>query len=394
MKVYADNAATTKMCHEAREAMIDAIDNIYGNPSSLHSEGQRAKLALEEARKTVSECIGAAKEEIYFTSGGSESDNQAIISAAEWGQKHGRRHIISDKTEHHAVLNTLRALEKKGFEVTFVEVDKNGVISPDNIKCAMREDTALVTVMSANNEIGTIEPVSQIGAMCRERNVVFHTDAVQAAGYIPLDRIVVNSDFVSLSAHKFHGPKGVGVLYASKGSNITKLIEGGGQERDKRAGTENVPGIVSCASALKAVCNNMMENVKYIERMRDRLISGLLSIPGSTLNGSVSRRLPGNVNIRFSGINGEALLNLLDMHGIFASSGSACTEGDEKPSHVLKAIGLTDDEARSSVRFSLSKYNTIEEVEYIIKQTGDIIYRMREANSDFAFRGYGNYEKV
>lgn len=378
MFVYADNAATTKISKKALDAMINASENYYGNPSSLHSSGQVAAEQLFGARERIANNINAASSrEIYFTSGGSEADNQAILSIAENGRKKGKMHIISSAFEHHAVLHTLKKLEKQGFEITFLDVHKNGIINPAELEAAIREETCLVTIMFANNEIGTIQPVKEIGKICREKGVVFHTDAVQAAGHIPIDVQDMNIDLLSLSAHKFHGPKGVGVLYCKNGILLHNLIEGGAQERSKRAGTENLPAIMGMAEAFDEACENMPKTADYVSSLRNRLIDGLSEIPHSVVNGDTENRLPGNVNMCFEGIEGESLLLLLDMNGIEASSGSACTSGSLDPSHVLLAIGLPHEVAHGSLRLSLSEENTIEEIEYIIKKVPQIVDYLR-----------------
>ncbi len=378
MKVYADNAATTAVSPMAKAAMMPYFDEVFGNPSSPHSFGQAAAAALIEARRTVAECLGAQPAEIYFTSGGSEADNQAIRSAALAGARKGKKHIISTKFEHHAVLHTLKKLEQEGFEVELLDVHEDGVVRLEEVRRAIRPDTALVTIMFANNEIGTIQPIAAIGALCREAGVPFHTDAVQAAGHLPIDVAAQRIDLLSLSAHKFHGPKGVGVLYVRKGSvPLTNLIEGGGQERGKRAGTENLPGIMGLAAALRESCEHMAENQKKVQALRDRLIDGLSGIPMARLNGSREHRLPGNVNFSFPGIEGESMLLLLDTMGIAASSGSACTSGSLDPSHVLLAIGLPHEIAHGSLRLSLSEYNTAEEIEYILESLPPVIERLR-----------------
>ena len=377
MRVYLDNAATTKMSKTALKEMLPYMDAFYGNPSSLHSIGQKANEALTGARERLAALIGCEAREITFTSGGSEADNQAIVSAAKWGEKSGKKHIVSTAIEHHAVLHTLRRLEKAGFRVTLLPVSEKGFVSPQQVKDAIREDTCLVTVMYANNEIGSIQPVSQIGAICREKNVPFHTDAVQAAGHLPIDVKKQNIDLLSLSAHKFHGPKGIGLLYARKGFPLTSLIEGGAQERGKRAGTENVPAIMGMASALEEACRNLDENAAKMASLRDRLIRGLSKIPHAALNGDENERLPGNVNFCFEGIEGESLLLLLDDKGICASSGSACTSGSLDPSHVLLAIGRPHDVAHGSLRLSLSEENTPEEIEYTIRAVTDVVSYLR-----------------
>lgn len=376
-RIYADNAATTRMSKAAIAAMLPYLEENYGNPSSLHTIGQEAAEALFKARQTVAECIGADPREIYFTSGGSESDNQALLSAAESGARRGRKHIISQKTEHHAILHSLKRLEKMGFEVTLLDVDGDGYVTAEDVRAAIRPDTCLVTIMAANNEIGTVMPIKEIAAVCREAGVVFHTDAVQAAGHIPLDVKEIGCDMLSMSAHKFHGPKGVGALYVRRGIVLSNLIEGGAQERGKRAGTENIAGICSMAAALSEAVKNLPENMKKLTKMRDRLIEGLSEISHSVLNGSRTSRLPGNVNMCFEGIEGESLLLLLDAKGICASSGSACTSGSLDPSHVLLAIGRPHEVAHGSLRLSLSEYNTPEEIEYIIKQVPEVVAYLR-----------------
>lgn len=368
MFVYADNAATTPMCEKAIAVMSDCLKNNYGNPSSLYSLGQRAKETLENARCDIAECIGASPKEIYFTSGGSEADNQAIVTAAYLGAKKGKKHIISTKFEHHAVLHTLEALQKQGFEITLLDVHENGVVTPEQVESALREDTALVTVMYVNNEIGTVQPISEIGAVCREHGVLFHTDAVQAVGHIKVDVVKDNIDMLSVSAHKFHGPKGIGILYAKRGIALQNIIYGGAQERGKRAGTENTAAAAAMAEALKIACGNLEKNSEYISGLRDRLIEGLSKIPHSKLNGDRDKRLPGTVNFCFEGIEGESLLLMLDDKGIQASSGSACTSGSLDPSHVLLALGLPHEVAHGSLRLSISEYNTPEEIEYIIEE--------------------------
>ena len=377
MHVYADNAATTKISKAARDAMVECMDRFYGNPSSLHSDGQAAAEQLVAARETIASLLGASASEIYFTSGGSESDNQALITGANLGSKKGKKHIISTKIEHHAVLHTLNKLKKQGFEIELLDVDENGKVTPEQVEKAIREDTALVSVMFANNEIGTVEPIAEIGAVCRAHGVLFHTDAVQAAGHLKIDVAKMNIDMLSLSAHKFHGPKGVGVLYCKKGIFLSNLIEGGAQERGKRAGTENLPAIVGMAKALSDACANMDENAKKLTAMRDRLIEGLSKVPHSILNGDAKDRLPGNVNMCFEGVEGESLLLLLDMNGIEASSGSACTSGSLDPSHVLLAIGRPHEVAHGSLRLTLSEENTPEEIEYIIKKVPEVVGYLR-----------------
>lgn len=376
-RIYADNAATTRMSKTAVAAMLPYLEECYGNPSSLHTVGQLAAEALFKARQSVAGSIGANLKEIYFTSGGSESDNQALISAAEAGARKGKKHIITQKTEHHAVLHTLKKLEKQGFEVDYLSVDGEGKVTPEQIAAAVRPDTALVTIMTANNEIGTLMPVKEIAAVCRERGVLFHTDAVQAVGHIPIDVHDIGCDMLSLSAHKFRGPKGVGALYVRKGLMPSCLIEGGAQERGRRAGTENIAGIVSMAAALKEAVGNIPENAEKLTAMRDRLIEGLSEIPHSILNGAKTNRLPGNVNMCFEGIEGESLLLLLDAKGICASSGSACTSGSLDPSHVLLAIGRPHEIAHGSLRLTLSEENTPEEIEYIIKSVKEVAEYLR-----------------
>ena len=375
--IYADNAATTKMSEAAVHTMISVINEDYGNPSSLYSIGQQAKETLEEARKTVAEAIGAEPREILFTSGGSEADNQAIRSMAEEGKKKGKTHIISSAFEHHAVLHTLEKLKKEGFEITLLDVHEDGLVRPEELEQAIREDTCLVTIMYANNEIGTIQPIREIGAVCRKHGVPFHTDAVQAVGHIPVDVNEDSIDLLSASAHKFHGPKGVGFLYARKGIRLTNLIEGGAQERGKRAGTENVPGIAAMATALKDAVANMDRNAALLTANRDRLIEGLTKIPHSALNGDAKRRLPGNVNFCFEGIEGESLLLLLDDKGIEASSGSACTSGSLDPSHVLLAIGRVHDVAHGSLRLSIGEDLSGEDADYIIRSVSEVVEYLR-----------------
>ena len=377
MQVYADNAATTKISRHALDAMLPAFENIYGNPSSLHSVGQEAKEILEDARARVAACLGCEAREIYFTSGGSEADNQAIISAAYFGARKGKRHIISTAFEHHAVLHTLNRLEKEGFEVTLLDVSNGHNITAQQVKDAIREDTCLVTCMYANNEIGSVLPIPEIGAICKEMGVPFHTDAVQVAGHLPIHVKQQDIDMLSLSAHKFHGPKGVGVLYCRRGFPLTNVIEGGAQERGKRAGTENLPGICGLAAALEDACANMEKNTAKVTALRDKLIAGLSKIPHSALNGDPVNRLPGNVSFCFEGIEGESLLLMLDMKGISASSGSACTSGSLDPSHVLLAIGRVHDVAHGSLRLSLSHYNTEEEVDYILEAVPEVVQALR-----------------
>jgi cysteine desulfurase len=377
MKVYADNSATTKMSQTAIQAMLPYMDKLYGNPSSLYTLGQEANEALTEARVTIAGLLDCDPTGIYFTSGGSEADNQALISAAKIGERKGKKHFISTKIEHHAVLHTLKKLEKQGFEVTLLDVHEDGLVRPEELEAAIRPDTILVSVMFANNEIGTIQPIEEIGKICKAHGVLFHCDAVQAVGHIPVSINKANIDFLALSAHKFHGPKGTGVLYARKGLPLTNLIEGGAQERGKRAGTENVPAIMGMAAAMKEACENIEANSAKMIAMRDRLIEGLTQIPHTALNGDPKRRLPGNVNLCFEGIEGESLLLLLDDKGISASSGSACTSGSLDPSHVLLAIGRPHEVAHGSLRLSLSEENTPEEIEYIIKSVPEVVAYLR-----------------
>ena len=377
MFVYADNAATTSVSKTALNAMMPYLTEQYGNPSSLYAFGQKAKEGLEAARKTVAECINAEPREIYFTSGGSEADNQAIVSAAKAGARKGKRHLISTAFEHHAVLHTLKKLEKEGFEVTLLDVHEDGVVRLEDLEAAIREDTALVTIMFANNEIGTIQPVKEIGALCREKGIPFHTDAVQAAGHLPIDVKDMNIDMLSMSGHKFHAPKGVGVLYAKRSMPLFNIIEGGAQERGKRAGTENMAGIVALAAALKESCDNMEANNARIIPMRDKLFAELGKIPHSKINGSLEHHVPGTVNMCFEGIEGESLLLMLDMKGICASSGSACTSGSLDPSHVLLSIGLPHEVAHGSLRLSIGEYNTMEEIDHIIANVPQVVEYLR-----------------
>ncbi len=377
MQVYADNAATTKMSQTAINAMLPYMERVYGNPSSLHSVGQEAAEALQSARETIAQCLGASPNEITFTSGGSEADNQALLSAAWLGLRKGKKHIISTAFEHHAILHTLKKLEKEGFEVQLLDVGPLGNITAQQVADAIRPDTCLVTTMYANNEIGSILPIAEIGAVCREKGVLFHTDAVQAAGHLPIDVKAQNIDMLSLSAHKFHGPKGIGVLYARRGVPLTSLIEGGAQERGKRAGTENIPAIMGMAAALKEACEHMEANAAHVTRLRDRLIEGLSQIPHSALNGDPVNRLPGNVSFCFEGIEGESLLLLLDSKGICASSGSACTSGSLDPSHVLLAIGRPHEVAHGSLRLSLSEWNTDEEIDHILAEVPWVVEYLR-----------------
>ena len=377
MKIYADNAATTKPSPAAVEAMLPFLREEYGNPSSLYSLGQRAKEALEDAREAVAATIGADPREITFTSGGSEADNQALLSAAENGRRTGKTRIISTAFEHHAILHTLKKLEKQGFDVTLLDVHENGLVRPEELAAAIRDDVCLVTIMYANNEIGTVQPIRELGAVCRERGVPFHTDAVQAVGHLPIDVDADNIDFLSASAHKFHGPKGTGFLYVRKGKPLANLIEGGAQERGKRAGTENLSAIAGMAAALKESAAHMRENAERVSALRDRLIAGLREIPHSALNGDAEKRLPGNVNFCFEGIEGESLLLLLDDRGICASSGSACTSGSLDPSHVLLAIGRVHDVAHGSLRLTLGEDATEEEVDYIIRNVKEVVEYLR-----------------
>ena len=377
MFVYADNAATTSVSKTALDAMMPYLTTLYGNPSSLYSFAQKAKEALEEARQTVADIIGAQPKEIYFTSGGSEADNQAIVSMAKFGALKGKKHLISTKFEHHAVLHTLKQLEKQGFEVTLLDVHEDGVVRLEDVEAAIREDTALVTVMFANNEIGTVQPIKEIGALCRSKGIPFHTDAVQAAGHMPINVKEMNIDLLSMSGHKFHAPKGVGVLYAKKGMPLFNIIEGGAQERGKRAGTENIPGIVALAAALKESVDNMEANTAKIIPMRDKLFAELSKIPHSKINGSLEHHVPGTVNMCFEGIEGESLLLLLDSKGVCASSGSACTSGSLDPSHVLLAIGLPHEVAHGSLRLSIGEYNTMEEIDHIIEVVPGVVEYLR-----------------
>ena len=377
MYVYADNAATTKMSKVAIDAMLPYFDNVYGNPSSLHSAGQEAKEALEAARATVAQCLGCEPREVYFTSGGSEADNQAILSAVRFGARKGKKHIITTAFEHHAVLHTVQKLEKEGYEVTYLDVKEGHNVTAQQVRDAIRPDTCLVTVMYANNEIGSVLPISEIGAICKEAGVIFHTDAVQAVGHLHIDVKEQNIDMLSLSAHKFHGPKGVGVLYARRGFPLVNLIDGGAQERGKRAGTENIAGICGLAAALKDACDHIDENMPKVAALRDKLIAGLSQIPHCALNGDPVNRLPGNVSFCFEGIEGESLLLLLDMKGVAASSGSACTSGSLDPSHVLLAIGRVHDVAHGSLRLSLCEYNTEEEVDHILTVVPEVVQYLR-----------------
>lgn len=377
MQVYADNAATTKMSRVAIDAMLPYMETVFGNPSSLHSIGQRAKEALTDARETIAACLNASPKEIYFTSGGSEADNQALLSMAALGARRGKKHIISTAFEHHAVLHTLKKLEKQGFEVELLPVGPIGTVTAAQVAAALRPDTCLVTVMYANNEIGSILPIAEIGAVCREHGVPFHTDAVQAAGHLPIDVQAQSIDLLSLSAHKFHGPKGIGVLYAKQGLPLVNVIEGGAQERGRRAGTENLPAIMGMAAALKDACSRMQENAEKVSALRGRLIAGLSKISHSALNGDPVHRLPGNVSFCFEGIEGESLLLLLDAKGICASSGSACTSGSLDPSHVLLAIGRTHEVAHGSLRLSLCETNTEAEIDYMLQEIPPVVAYLR-----------------
>ena len=377
MTVYMDNAATTRVSDTAVRAMLPCFQNLYGNPSSLHTIGQEAAKALLSARETVAACLGCSFKEITFTSGGSEADNQAIISAARIGARKGKKHILSTAYEHHAVLHTLRRLEKEGFEIQLLDVGSMGTVTAEQVAKAIRPDTALVTIMYANNEIGSVMPIAEIGAVCREKGVLFHTDAVQAAGHLHINVREQNIDMLSLSGHKFHGPKGVGVLYTRQGIPLTNIIEGGAQERGKRAGTENIPGIVGMAAALREACDRIDETTEKVTALRDKLIAGLSQIPHSVLNGDPVHRLPGNVNLCFEGIEGESLLLLLDQKGICASSGSACTSGSLDPSHVLLAIGRPHEVAHGSLRLSLCEDNSPEEVEYVLREVPRIVEYLR-----------------
>lgn len=377
MQIYADNAATTKISQNALQAMMPYYEEIYGNPSSLHSAGQQAAAALTNARAKCAELLGCSLQEITFTSGGSEADNTAILSAAALGEKQNKRHIISTAFEHHAVLHTLDVLKRRGFEITLLDVHENGLITPEEVAAAIRSDTCLVTVMYANNEIGTVEPIAEIGEICKKANVIFHTDAVQAAGHLKIDVKAQNIDMLSLSAHKFHGPKGVGLLYSRRGIRLTPLINGGAQERGIRAGTENLPGIIGMTVAFEEALEKLDEKNKKLYGMRNRLIEGIGEIPHSILNGDLENRLPGNVNFCFEGIEGESLLLLLDDKGICASSGSACTSGSLDPSHVLLAIGRPHEIAHGSLRLSISDENTPEEIEYIIRSVKEVVEYLR-----------------
>jgi cysteine desulfurase len=378
MYVYADNAATTQVSQRALDAMVPCFTQYYGNASSLHTVGQEAAEQLQKARETVARLLNADPKEIYFTSGGSEADNQAILTAATLGAKKGKKHIISTAFEHHAVLHTLEKLEKQGYEVTLLDVHENGVVTAQQVAEAIREDTALVTVMFANNEIGTLQPIAEIGAVCREKGVLFHTDAVQAVGHVPVDVKAMNIDMLSLSGHKFYGPKGVGALYCKKGIALQNLIEGGQQERGKRGGTENIPGIVGMTAAMEEAVENLDKNMAYVTALREKLIAGLSTIPHSRLNGDRDARVPGTINFCFEGIEGESLLLLLDAKGVAASSGSACTSGSLDPSHVLLALGLPHDVAHGSLRLSIGEHNTEEEIDHIISVVPGVVDYLRQ----------------
>lgn len=394
MYIYADNAATTKINPVAMDVMNKCMTEVYGNPSSLHSAGQKAAEVMQKAREDIAQVLGADFREIYFTSGGTEADNQAIYSAAAFGEKKGKKHIISSAIEHHAVLHTLRRLEKEGFEVTLLDVGEDGVVRPEDVRQAIREDTALVTIMYANNEIGTLQPISEIAAICREKKVIFHTDAVQAVGHVPINVREQNIDMLSLSAHKFHGPRGIGVLYVRKGVPLFNLIEGGAQERGRRPGTENLPAIAGMAAALKEAVSHMAAAEEKVSSLRDILIEGLSKIPHARLNGDAKRRLPGNVNFCFEGIEGESLLLLLDNKGVAASSGSACTSGSLDPSHVLLALGLPHEVAHGSLRLSLSEENTKEEMYYIIDAVREVVEYLRDMSPVWEALEKGEKEHV
>ena len=382
-RIYADNAATTKISQTAMKAMISAMENSYGNPSSIHQIGMAANDALQTAREQIARCLGCMPKEIFFTSGGTESDNQAIVSAAMLGAKQNKRHIISTAFEHHAVLHTLRRLKEEGFEIQLLDVGAEGNITAAQVEEAIRPDTCLVTVMFANNEIGSVLPIAEIGEACRAHGVLFHTDAVQAAGHIPVNVKKQNIDMLSLSAHKFHGPRGIGALYVKRGIELTSLMEGGGQERGKRPGTENLPAIMGMAAALKEECTLMEQNEAKVIAMRDRLIQGLSQIPYSILNGSREKRLPGNVNFCFEGVSGESLLLLLDSRGICASSGSACASGALDPSHVLLSLGLAPEIAQGSLRISLDISNTEEEIDYMLEVIPQVVKQLRGMSDDW-----------
>ena len=394
MYIYADNAATTKINPVAMDVMNKCMTEVYGNPSSLHSAGQKAAEIMQKAREDIAQVLGADFREIYFTSGGTEADNQAIYSAAAFGEKKGKKHIISSAIEHHAVLHTLQRLEKEGFEITLLDVGEDGVVRPEDVRQAIREDTALVTIMYANNEIGTLQPISEIAAICREKKVIFHTDAVQAVGHVPINVREQNIDMLSLSAHKFHGPRGIGVLYVRKGVPLFNLIEGGAQERGRRPGTENLPAIAGMAAALKEAVSHMAAAEEKVSSLRDILIEGLSKIPHARLNGDAKRRLPGNVNFCFEGIEGESLLLLLDNKGVAASSGSACTSGSLDPSHVLLALGLPHEVAHGSLRLSLSEENTKEEMYYIIDAVREVVEYLRDMSPVWEALEKGEKEHV
>ena len=389
-RIYADNAATTKISQTAMKAMISAMENSYGNPSSIHQIGMAANDALQTAREQIARCLGCMPKEIFFTSGGTESDNQAIVSAAMLGAKQNKRHIISTAFEHHAVLHTLRRLKEQGFEIQLLDVGAEGNITAAQVEEAIRPDTCLVTVMFANNEIGSVLPIAEIGEVCRAHGVLFHTDAVQAAGHIPVNVKKQNIDMLSLSAHKFHGPRGIGALYVKRGIELTSLMEGGGQERGKRPGTENLPAIMGMAAALKEECSLMEENAARVAAMRDRLLQGLFQIPHSILNGPRDNRLPGNVNFCFEGVSGESLLLLLDSKGICASSGSACASGALDPSHVLLALGLSPEIAQGSLRISLDISNTEEEIDYMLEVIPQVVEQLRGMSDDWQKRHCGD----
>lgn len=389
-RIYADNAATTKISQTAMKAMISAMENSYGNPSSIHQIGMAANDALQTAREQIARCLGCMPKEIFFTSGGTESDNQAIVSAAMLGAKQNKRHIISTAFEHHAVLHTLRRLKEEGFEIQLLDVEAEGNITAAQVEEAIRPDTCLVTVMFANNEIGSVLPIAEIGEVCRAHGVLFHTDAVQAVGHIPVNVKKQNIDMLSLSAHKFHGPRGIGALYVKRGIELTSLMEGGGQERGKRPGTENLPAIMGMAAALKEECSLMEENAARVAAMRDRLLQGLFQIPYSILNGPKDNRLPGNVNFCFEGVSGESLLLLLDSKGICASSGSACASGALDPSHVLLALGLAPEIAQGSLRISLDISNTEEEIDYMLEVIPQVVEQLRGMSDDWQKRHCGD----
>lgn len=394
MYIYADNAATTKISPAAMAAMTKCMEEAYGNPSSLHSVGQKAAEVLQKAREDIAEILGADFREIYFTSGGTEADNQAIYSAAVFGAKKGRKHIISSAIEHHAVLHMLNRLEKEGFEITLLDVGEKGIVDPEDVRKAIREDTVLVTIMYANNEIGTLQPIREIAEICREKKVIFHTDAVQAAGHVPINVAEEKIDMLSLSAHKFHGPRGIGVLYVRKGVPLFNLIEGGAQERGRRPGTENLPAIVGMAAALKEAVSDMEVAGEKTAALRDILIEGLSKIPHARLNGDTRKRLPGNVNFCFEGIEGESLLLLLDNKGIAASSGSACTSGSLDPSHVLLALGLPHEVAHGSLRLSISEENTEEEMRYIVDAVREVVEYLRDISPVWESLEKGEKEHV